>query len=309
LAKPTPESRPSLLVTELWGLGDVALAIPFLRGATRHAEVTLVAKPHAAPLLRRFAPEVKLEPFDAPWTRFSGKYRLHRWPWRELGKLRRRLREKAFDLGVSARHDPRDHLLLALASARRRSGYPKAGSALLLEKALPPPAAPHRAEYWNALAAHLGWSSEPPPSRLPAPVRRLAIHPGAAQTVRRWPRDRFEVIGTRLHARGIEVEWLPEHGDLDALLDRLTEADAFIGNDSGPGHLASLLGVPTFTIFGPQRPEAFAPRHPDAAWIEGAPCPYKPCYDACRFPTPQCLLALEVDDVWRRVDAWLATLT
>jgi len=94
--------------------------------------------------------------------------------------------------------------------------------------------------------------------------------------------------------------------DLDVLLATLATAERFIGNDSGPGHLAALLGVPTFTIFGPQLPELFAPQHPDAAWIEGASCPHKPCFDACRFPRPHCLLDLSTETVWSRLEAWLA---
>ncbi len=90
-----------------------------------------------------------------------------------------------------------------------------------------------------------------------------------------------------------------------ALLDKLDSADRFIGNDSGPGHLAALLGVPTFTLFGPQLPELFAPRHPRAEWIEGAACPYKPCSDYCRFAEPRCLLAIDVESVARRVTRWL----
>src|SRR5688572_5680786 len=70
-----------MLVLELWGLGDLALAMPFLRAASSRARVSLLAKPHAAPLLARFAPAVELIPFVAPWTAFTGKYRLHRWPW------------------------------------------------------------------------------------------------------------------------------------------------------------------------------------------------------------------------------------
>ena len=88
-------------------------------------------------------------------------------------------------------------------------------------------------------------------------------------------------------------------------VDTLASADRFIGNDSGPGHLAALLGVPTFTIFGPQLPQLFAPQHPHAAWIEGAACPYKPCFDACRFPRPHCIETLSLDAVWPRVQAWL----
>jgi hypothetical protein len=64
------------------------------------------------------------------------------------------------------------------------------------------------------------------------------------------------------------------------LIDR---AGAFIGNDSGPGHLAAFCGVPTFTLFGPQLPEWFAPLHPGSEWLEGKACPYKPCSDYCRY--------------------------
>jgi heptosyltransferase-2 len=87
-------------------------------------------------------------------------------------------------------------------------------------------------------------------------------------------------------------------------MDRLSSADRFIGNDSGPGHLAALLGVPTFTV-GPQLPEVFSPRHPNAEFIEGAPCRYKPCRDYCRFSEPLCLTALDVETVRKRVIPWL----
>ena len=310
MAKPSQDSAPPrLLVTELWGIGDLALALPFLRRAAGHARVTLLAKPHAAPLLARFAPEVELVTLLAPWTAFRGKYRLHRWPWRDLARVRRELRARHFDLGVCARSDPRDHALLALAGARRRFGFPRAGSSLLLTQSLPRPARPHRAEYWRALAAACGWELPPPASR-PSPLapttRRVVIHTGAGHPVRIWPVERFAEIAARLRATGWEVVQLDDSlRDLDQLMAALTPADRFIGNDSGPGHLAALLGVPTFTIFGPQLPELFAPQHPQAVWIEGAPCPYKPCYDACHFAEPHCLLNLEVDAVWTKLAAWL----
>jgi heptosyltransferase-2 len=135
----------------------------------------------------------------------------------------------------------------------------------------------------------------------------VVIHPGAGHPVRVWPRDRFELLAGRLRTAGWQVTMLEVFTtDLEALLAVLASADRFIGNDSGPGHLAALLGVPTFTIFGPQLPELFAPQHPQAAWIEGAACPHKPCFDDCRFPQPNCLLAHHSDAVWSRVQAWLA---
>lgn len=92
------------------------------------------------------------------------------------------------------------------------------------------------------------------------------------------------------------------------LLAWLDEAGGFVGNDSGPGHLAALCGVPTFTIFGPQLPQWFAPLHSAAEWIEGKPCPYKPCFDTCRFPQPHCIQGVTEDEVWQRVEAFVRKL-
>ena len=318
-----PAAKARLLVTELWGLGDLALAMPFLHAASAHAQVTLLAKPHAAPLLARFAPAVELVPLVAPWTAFCGKYRLHRWPWRELAAVRRELRARPFDLGISARVDPRDHLVLALAGARRRFGFPRAGSQIFLTDPIARPVRPHRAEHWRALAAACGWdlapgATRPPPTAVP---RCIIVHTGAGRPTKVWPLERFAAIVTRLQTAGYSVRLLCDADQLGwgqtqplppiatatvgELLAELEVATAFIGNDSGPGHVAALLGLPTFTLFGNQYPEAFAPVHPAAAWIEGSPCPYKPCFDSCRFAVPQCLHDISVDAAWQRIAAWL----
>jgi ADP-heptose:LPS heptosyltransferase len=294
-----------LLVTELWGLGDLALAMPFLRAASDLRPVTLVARPHASALLARFAPGVELVGLVAPWTAFRGKYRLHRWPWAGLAGVLRGLRSRRFGAAATARPDPRDHLLLRLSGARRRLGFPRAGSSLLLTDPLPRPLDPHRACHWEALAGALGFSAAakaPPPRN----GRRILIHTGAGQAVRRWPRERFNELSAALQRSGWQTETIDDSfSGIERLLDKLDAADRFIGNDSGPGHLAALLGVPTFTIFGPQLPGLFSPRHPRAAWIEGAPCRYKPCSDNCRFDEARCLTGLGAEAVLARILPWL----
>ena len=57
------------------------------------------------------------------------------------------------------------------------------------------------------------------------------------------------------------------------LLGCLDRAGVFIGNDSGPGHLAASCGLPTFTLFGPQLHEWFAPLHPAAEVVDGPGLP------------------------------------
>jgi ADP-heptose:LPS heptosyltransferase len=163
----------------------------------------------------------------------------------------------------------------------------------------------------------------PVPSPRIAP--RLLIHTGAALPVRVWPLDRYRNLAQRLRSRGFQVriacdapqrDWWLKHGEpaalvpasLDDLLALLDQSSALVGNDSGPGHLAALLGVPTFTFFGPQLSEWFAPIHPRAEWIDGKPCPHKQCFDYCRYPRPHCIQDISEDEAWQRIEAFVDRL-
>ncbi len=314
--------KPRLLVLELWGLGDLVIATRFLQAACERYEVTLVAKPFGRELQPRLWPEVRVFTLVAPWTAFRGKYRLWLWPWRELFQITRQLRMQRFDVGVSGRWDPRDHAWLRLVRARERIGFPRLGSQYWLTRALPrPEPEAHRYEYWRALGQALGLDLPPRGSwSLPArsPSSMILIHTGAGQPVRVWPLDRYHQLVRRLRSLGWHVQvacdpqqtdWWRQAGETQVvaprtvteLLQLIDAAALFIGNDSGPGHLAACCGVPTFTLFGPQLPEWFAPLHPQARWIEGKPCPFKPCSDYCRWPRPVCLENLSFEEVWAAV--------
>jgi len=148
--------KPKLLIVELWGLGDLAIATPFLRAAAGKFEVTLLAKPFARELQPRLWPEIHVETFTAPWTAFKNKYHLWRWPFLGMGRVCRRLAEARFDFGLTARWDPRDHLLLKTFGAQNRLGFPRLGSGIFLTRPLarPHPEA-HRYDSWRILAGAL----------------------------------------------------------------------------------------------------------------------------------------------------------
>jgi ADP-heptose:LPS heptosyltransferase len=320
--------KSKLLIVELWRMGDLVLATPFIKAASEKYETTLLAKPLAEELRPRLWPGVEVVPFDAPWTafQFSAKYNVLRWPWEKMRRLRRELRAKKFDCAVSARWDPRDHFLLKTIGARERLGFPRLKSQYYLTQPLaqPDPFA-HRSEYWRAAGHALGLDLPAreeivPPAREPSPV--AFIHSGARLAARVWPLANFQQIATRLRQKKIPVQiacdadqlgWWQQHGEnavcprnvgeLFALTDR---AGIFIGNCSGPGHLAAISGVPTFTVYGPSMHEWWAPMHPAAEIFEGRACPYKPCSDYCRFATPFCLWQVPVDEVWPRVEKFAA---
>lgn len=322
-------TKPRLLIIELWGLGDLVIGTTFLRAATEKYQVTVVAKPYAKELQAKFWPGVEVLPFVAPWTAFQKKYRLLQWPWREMYRLGRRIRADRFDVALSARWDPRDHFLLALSGANKRLGFPRVGSRVFLTDALVrSDLAAHRYENWRALGKAIGLDL-PTREHIPfqpaigEPEHQILIHTGAAQRVRVWPLENFQKLAGHLREKQFRVqiacdpnqrEWWLRSGEssvstprtVEELLVLVSRSRAFIGNDSGPGHLAAFSGVPTFTIFGPQVPEWFAPLHPAAHWVDGKACPYKPCSDYCRFAEPICLTGWTEPEIWPHIEPFIA---
>ena len=322
-------AKPKLLVLELWGLGDLVIATPFLRTAAQHYDVTLVAKPFAMELGALFWPSVVVEPLTAPWTAFLNKYRLWHWPWRELASLRRRLVSRRFDLGLSARRDPRDHLLLKFSGAGQCWGFPRWNYPRFLTHSLkrPKPDA-HVSEYWRIAGKGLGLENFPafaPRLHAPQSNRHVLIHSGARLPVRVWPLTYYLALIRLLRQAGFSVDivcdadqldWWKSNGEaaccpanVTELCHTLNRAAVVIANDSGPGHLAALCGIPTFSLFGPQLPDWFAPVNKMGDYAEGKACPYKPCFDYCRFPRPFCLENVTVEEVWPKVSSFLMRLS
>jgi len=94
--------------------------------------------------------------------------------------------------------------------------------------------------------------------------KRVAIHPTSARVTRNWPKEKFVKLALHLKEEGYHPVFIPgskeaaewagtgievaEFASLDLLARFLYESDYLIGNDSGLGHLASALGVPTLTF-------------------------------------------------------------
>lgn len=129
--------------------------------------------------------------------------------------------------------------------------------------------------------------------RRPFSGRGVLIHPGAGSPTKCWPIENFRELAVRLKDEGEEVRWVLGEverervssaerraleslgdvivpGDYVGLLEELLGASAFIGNDSGPGHLAGISGVPTLSIFGSTDSRVWSPVGPSVTCIQGA---------------------------------------
>jgi ADP-heptose:LPS heptosyltransferase len=326
---PLPDStdREKLLVIELWGIGDLVFASGLLKEATRRFEVTLLAQAHARALFAQATPGLRILDWHAPWTAFRGKYQIWSWDWQALTRMIRELRDQHFDVAVSVRNDPRDHLLMWLAGARRRIGFPVRGSgALLTDSIVHDAGSQHRVQDWRLLADCLGLADahnlEPvlAESRSgAAEIPRVCLHLGARIPVRRWPLASWAELVRRLRKQfRIHLTILPDldgfGSDLAELADDfirtipleeltrlLAGQDLLLCNDSAPAHLAAAVGTPVLAIFGPTDPVRFRPWGKDHHVVIRDICPHRPCFDYCKFSEPICMTQLLPDEVWPEV--------
>ncbi|QGZ65948.1 glycosyltransferase family 9 protein [Paraburkholderia acidisoli] len=99
-------------------------------------------------------------------------------------------------------------------------------------------------------------------------ANRVVIHPTGSHPEKMWSPNKFLALADRLREAGLQPSFLVAPGEYAAwrqieargheihALARLEDVAAwiaesawFIGNDSGLGHLASAIGVPTLTLF------------------------------------------------------------
>lgn len=92
--------------------------------------------------------------------------------------------------------------------------------------------------------------------------RRVLIHPTSANEKKNWPKIKFLHLAQLLQNMHYHPSFIlspsersswpevesPETPSLEALASMIYESDYFIGNDSGPGHLASYLSIPHLII-------------------------------------------------------------
>jgi lipopolysaccharide heptosyltransferase II len=168
----------------------------------------------------------------------------------------------------------------------------------------------------------------------PAPL--VALHPGAGRysLARIWPTERFAQVARALvdvHGADVIVVGGPDEVDLGAALEAQVErpgrvhvlagrtsihvaaallerCDLFVGNDSGPMHIAAAVGTPVVAVFGPSNWSAWGPYvppdEPSPHTVVRRELPCMPCFyrahslglrEGCG-PRP-CLTGLAADPV------------
>ena len=116
-----------------------------------------------------------------------------------------------------------------------------------------------------------------PEKRRGAEYGEVLLLPGAGHPAKQWPLVQFFELAAWLQRQGHKVRFIlgpaeRERGmtvqdfptvfpdSLDMLQDVLQGARLVVGNDSGPMHLAGMLGVPGLALFGPASEAQWRPQ-------------------------------------------------
>lgn len=110
------------------------------------------------------------------------------------------------------------------------------------------------------VAPGAGWPGKAwPADRYAKVVRHLVESVGACVALAGSPEEKA-LAGTVARLAGVPVLDLAGQTTLGQLAALLREANLFLGNDSGPMHLAAAAGIPMVVLFGPTVASKWAPK-------------------------------------------------
>jgi heptosyltransferase-2 len=340
----SPETINKILVRSANWVGDAVMMLPSLvalRKAFPHAQVTVLANPWVIPLLKNH-PAV-----DRTLILDKGRGWLS--ACKELARIIFQLRGERFDLAVLFQNALEAAFLASLGGVRYRVGYDTDGRGLFLTHKVERDRAillVHQVEYFLGLIEAMGWEVEgrepivylnDEDARSAATMLcskgidddRLVVglNPGATYgSAKRWPVDRFAVIGDwaseRWDAKVVLFGSFSER-DIAAQVSRLMRShpinlsgettlgeamalikrcNCFVTNDSGLMHIAAAFSTPLLAVFGPTDQLQTGPIGKNTRIVrhsfECTPCLKEVCPLDHR-----CMLSIEPEEVWNEMES------
>lgn len=256
--------------------------------------------------------------------------------------MARRLFARRFDAIVNLHGGPTS-LLYSYLSWGTRIGMEHYWGARLYYGFLPAPEPhAHTVESTTAVIRWLGVRCEQPPPLQYAPHpdeaaginnilkgrSYVVIHPGSIMKTKRWHTDKFSEVARGLLSRGFTVIVTAGPGEesfasniakkvdgtvillglsIPELAELIRGARLYVGNDSGPMHLAAAVGTPVVAVWGSSDSRRWRPWGANHRVVQNPfecnPCPGYRCLVA---KSPLCIESVTADQVNEAIDALLS---
>ncbi len=191
------------------------------------------------------------------------------------------------DLCINLHGGTRSMVLTAGSAARMRAGFAHFRGAGIYNLRIPTAQEilgvtrkVHTAEHLASAMFCLGAAVQPiPRAKLFAPRREArspyaVIHPVASSAEKTWAAEKFRLVAQHLRDNHLEPIFIAGPGEdlsafgefqclagapLSETKSLLASASLFVGNDSGPAHMAAAFGVPVAVLYGASDPVVWAP--------------------------------------------------
>ncbi len=324
--------KPSIVLIRLRSLGDTVLttpAISVLRAAMPDAKIHVVIEERFAGVLEDHPDIDSLVTID------------HRASFTQKLSLVGRIRSLKPSLCWNLHGGSTSAWLTALSGAAFRVGYGHFTNTWAYNVSIPraqevlhrdPEATVHTAEHHAAGAIFLGaplpddnGTSIPAATLAAQPTTRekpyAVIHPTAATFTKQWAVEHFRAVAGEIrdthHLEPIFIAGPGEESifanladfecvgplDLRDIKSLLSGAKLFVGNDSGPAHIAAAFQVPSVVIYGSSNSTIWHPWKTPYQVVETPwdckPCPGDRCY---AYDEPKCILSVEPAAVTRAIN-------
>jgi heptosyltransferase-2 len=330
------------LIVQTSFLGDMVLTTPLIAQLAARGPVDVVATPASAALLANHPHVRRAIAYD---KRRSGR------GLRGFQAVAREMRASRADAVYLAQGSLRSAALAFATGVAERVGFATSAGRALYSRTIPyRKDLHHAARLWQLGASGQEPTPEQIRPRLyPGAEERaavdallgatsdtrpvVAIAPGSVWATKRWPyyaelarelagEARLVVIGSdddRSLAAAIVAAAGPDTLDACGALSLLASAElirrcrVLVTNDSAPQHLASAMGTPTLTMFGPTVPAfGFGPLAPHSIVVEFQGLDCRPCDKhgppACPLGHWRCMRQLAARDVATRVRHLLVSI-
>ena len=331
-----PTTPRRILVVRLDTIGDVLLsepAVAALRKRFPDAEIDLVVGAAGKAILAGNPNITNFVLYNAPW---HAAWRGGKVDWRaafsDLLNTVRVLRRRRYDLAYELRGDFRDIAFMAACGARLNIGNGWRGGGYMLHRNVRLDTEAHRVDFALGIVGATGGESprlyisqedrENAKRLLSGATDTIAFHLGAGFPSKCLPIDTFTEVARRLVSLDssrqlVVIGGKDEEGLAKALAQRLPFAPLslvgklslletaavlercrlFIGNDSGPMHIAAAVRTPVVTFFGPSEPSEYHPYGVDHRLLE-VDLPCRPCdHVHCIRGDYPCMTGISAEDI------------
>ena len=325
LIKPLTENTGNVVIIALHKLGDTVFTIPAIRELQKkfqNSNITILCYPEVISIYKQGLTDVNFCDIEHKHFYFNGRC--------ANSKARKKLKATRPEIIIDITGVMTSATLIFNSRANEIMGFNREHFKSIYTHYSPKKEIPHLSKmYLTAIQQYISISDYITGNGFPIqsnPTGSILIQPFAGWKAKEWNFNKFMQLAVKLkdkfnvslivpvniipadvmvEAIDQKIEIIQTHS-IQELIGNIKECSIFIGNDSGPLYIASLLGKPTFAIYGPTNPEYSLPLGHNHSYIRNEiNCSPKKNEQYCfttggKFGCPafQCMNQLNLEQVY-----------